>query len=284
MCLKHLEKRALIYEIDPAHYVSLPSYAWDAMLKITKVKLELLTDKDMLLMFEQGLRGGISQAIHKYPRANNKYMKSYNKNVASPYIQYLDANNLHGWAMCKKLPIWGFKWASIDDYTSDKIRNYNDDDSIGAFLKVDIEYPENLRMLHKDLPFLCKRREINKTSKLVTTLDDKKEYVAHISVLKQALDHGLILKKVHKVIEFRQVAWMKPYIDMNTQLREHAKNAFEKDFFKLMNNAVFGRTMENLRKHRYIKLVTTNGNRKKLVFQPNFHRCKELRKVLWLLR
>ena len=116
--------------------------------------------------------------------------------------------------------------------------------------------------------------KINKCTKLVCNLYDKKNYVVHIRSLKQALNHGLILKKVHRVIQFNQEAWLKPYIDMNTELRKKAKNDFEKDFFKLMNNAVFGKTMENVRKHRDIKLVTTDKRRNKLVSEPNYHAMK----------
>ena len=101
-----------------------------------------------------------------------------------------------------------------------------------------------------------------------------KNYVVHIRSLKQALGHGLILKKVQKVIQFNQEAWLKEYIDMNTELRKQAKNDFEKDFFKLMNNSVFGKTMENARKHRDIKLVTTDKRRNQLVSEPNYHRTK----------
>ena len=124
--------------------------------------------------------------------------------------------------------------------------------------------------LHKDLPFLPERK-----NKLLTTTYDKENYVEHISALKQALNHGLILKKVHRVIKFKQTAWMKPYIDKNTKLRTDAKNNFEKDFFKMMNNSVFGKTMENVRNHRDIKLVVTNERRKKLTSEPNYHTCKQ---------
>ena len=113
--------------------------------------------------------------------------------------------------------------------------------------------------------------EVNKCKKLVCNLFNKKKYVVHINVLKQALNHGLKLKKIHRVIEFNQEAWLKPYIDMNTELRKAAKNDFEKDLFKLMNNSVFGKTMENIRKHRDIKLVTTDKKRSKLVSEPNYH-------------
>ena len=124
------------------------------------------------------------------------------------------------------------------------------------------------------MPFLPERMKIDKTKKLVCNLSDKKNYVVHISILKEALDHGLKLKKVHRVIEFNQETWLKKYIDMNTELRKKASNDFEKDSFKLMNNAVFGKTIENVRKHRDIKLVKTDHKRNKLVSEPNYHTIK----------
>ena len=126
----------------------------------------------------------------------------------------------------------------------------------------------------KNLPLLPKRKKIGKCNKLIYGFYDKKNYVVHIKALKQALNHGLILKKVHRVIQFNQKAWLKPYIDMNTKLRKEAKNEFEKDFFKLMNNSVFGKTMENVRKHRDIKLVTTDKRRNQLASEPNYHTTK----------
>ena len=126
--------------------------------------------------------------------------------------------------------------------------------------------------MHSDLPFLPERMKINKCSKLPCNLYDKNNYIVRIRSLKQALDHGIIIKKVHKVIQFNQEAWLKEYIDMNTKLRREAKNDSEKDFFKLMNNSVFGKTMENVRKHRDIKLVTTDKRRNQLVLEPNYHK------------
>ena len=133
-----------------------------------------------------------------------------------------------------------------------------------------------LHELHSNLPFLPERMEISKCKKLVWNLYDKKKYVVHINSLKQALNHGLKLIKIYRVIEFNQEAWLKPYIDMNTELRKAAKNDFEKDLFKLMNNSVFGKTMENIRKHRDIKLVTTDRKRSKLVSEPNYHISEDL--------
>ena len=261
-----------VYERDPAHFLSLPGLAWQASLKKTNVKLELLTDYDMLLMVEEGIRGGICHAIHRHAKANNKYMKNYAKNKESSYIQYLDANNLYGWAMSQKLPVNGFKWIKdVTEIDEKLIKNYDGDSDKGYIFEEDVKYPKKLHNLHSDLPFLPKRMKIDKCKKLVCNLRNKKKYVVDIRSLKQALNHGLKLKKVHRIIEFNQGAWLKTYIDMNSELRKIAKNDFEKDFFKLMNNAVFGKTMENVRKHRDIKLVTTDKKRSKLVLEPNYH-------------
>ena len=168
--------------------------------------------------------------------------------------------------MSKKLPVNGFKWVKdIPKIGEEFIKNYDEDSDKGYILEVDVKYPRKLHDLYSDLRFLPKRMKIDKCKKLVCNLRNKKKYVARIRSLKQALNHRLKLKKIHRIIELNQEAWLKTYIDMNTELRKIVKNDFEKDFFKLMNNAVFGKTMENVRKHRDIKLVTTDKKRSKLV-------------------
>ena len=143
-----------------------------------------------------------------------------------------------------------------------------------------MEYPKELHKLHLDLPFLAERKVINKTSKLITSFEKKNQYVVHISALKQALNYGLKFKKVHRVIKFVLIAWTKSSIDKKTKLRMESKNKFGKGFYKLMNNTVYGKTMENVRNHRDIKLVITNARRKQLAFQPNYHTCKHFSKHL----
>ena len=248
------------YELDPAHFISLPGLAWQACLKNTGVELELLTDYDMFLMIEEGVRGGKCHAVHRYTKANNKYMKNYDKSKESSYIQYLDANNLYGAAMPEKLPINEFKWVNDISGINEKfVKSYDKKNSDKSYiLEVDVDYLSKLHRLHSDMPFLCERMKIDKTQKLVCNLRDKKKYVVHVSILKQALNHGLKLKKVHRVIEFNQEAWLKKYIDMNTELRKKASNDFEKDFFKLMNNAVFGKTMVSEPNYHTMKLISEN--------------------------
>ena len=149
-----------IYELDPVHFLSAPGLVWQTCPKTTRVKLELLTDIDMLLIVEKGIRGGIYHSIHRYAKANNKYMKNYDKDMASSYLEYLDANNLYGWAMSQKLPVNGFEWVEELSQFKDFIKNYDEDSNNGYFYEVDVEYSKNLFSLHNDLPFLPERNKI----------------------------------------------------------------------------------------------------------------------------
>ena len=154
------------------------------------------------------------------------------------------------------------------------MKSYNEERDEGYFLEADANYPKKLHELHYDFPFLLERMKIEKVEKLVTNLHHETEYAIHIRNLKKSLNHGLILKKVYRVIKFNQNVWLKPYIDMNTKLRKQAKNKFVEYFFQPLNNEVFGKTMENVRKHRNIKLVTTERQRNYLVSEPNYHTTK----------
>ena len=162
-----------VYELDPAYFLSLPRLTWQACLK-KNIKLELLTDYDMLLMVEEGIRGGICHSIHRHARANNKYMKNYDENKVSSYIQYLDANNLRGWAMSQKLPVNGFKWVNdVSEINEEFIKNYDENNDKGYILEVDVKYPKKSHDLHSDLPFLPKRMKIDKCKNLVRNLRNK---------------------------------------------------------------------------------------------------------------
>ena len=220
--------------MDPAHFYTAPGLAWKACLKKTGIRLDLLLDPDMLLMVERGIRGGITQSVHRWAAANNPYMGSeYKPSEPTRYLQYLDANNLYGWAMSQPLPTGGFKWVDVHLDEIGELVNCSD---CRYLLEVDVAYPKELHDYHNDLPFMCGRMTINGVEKLVPNLYYKKQYV------------------IHRAIEFRQSAWMKEYIDFNTKLRTEAKNDFEKDFYKLMN----------------IKLVNNDEAYLKVVMKPNF--------------
>ena len=171
-------------ELDPAHFLSAPGFAWQASLKKTGIKLEFLTDNDMLMMVEKGIRGGICHAIHRYAKVNNKYMKTYDKKIESSYLEYLDANNLYGCGMSQKLPVNGFKWIKkFYKFNEDFIKNYDEDSNKGYILEVDVEYPKDLHNLHSDLPILSERMRTKKSNRIVCNLYDKKEYFVHIRAL-----------------------------------------------------------------------------------------------------
>ena len=167
-CLEH-------YKLDPANFYTSPGLAWKACLKKTRIKLELLTDPDMLLMFEHGIRGVITQAVHQYTKVNNKYMGDSKEE--SSFLQYLDANYLYGWAMSQSLPNGGFRWISIEPNEIDELARRTDKVYL---LQVDVKYPKELHDSHNDLPFMCRRMKINGGEKLVPNLYDKKNYVIHI--------------------------------------------------------------------------------------------------------
>ena len=241
------------YGLDPSHFYTAPGLAWKACLKKTGVRLKLLLDPDMLLMFERGIRGGITQSVRRWPAVNNPYMGSEcDKSKPTKYLQYLDANNLYGWAMSQPLPTGEFRWVEFREDRSLKtiVEELVVKKDYGYLLEVDVRYTKKLYDYHNDLSFMCGKMKINGVDKLVPNLYYKHRYVIHMRALAQALEHELVLEKIHRCIEFKQSAWMKEYIDFNTRLRTAARNDFEKDFYKLMNNSVLGETMENIRKHR----------------------------------
>src|SRR5271165_1699195 len=241
MCLKY-------YRLDPAHYISAPGLARDACLKMTKIELELISDIDQYLFVEMGLRGGMSVITHRKGEANNKYMQKYDEGKPSKYIAYLDANNLYGWAMSQYMPYGGFKWINPKDF---KLENVRDNSEKAHMLEVDIEYPKELHDLHNDYPFCPEQAVVKdemlsdyskmvaqqhnlktgKSQKLISSLYNKEKYIIHERNLKQAVGAGLVVTKIHRVLEFSQKPWMKKYIDFNTEKRKLSKNEFEKDFF-----------------------------------------------------
>ena len=258
------------YGLDPLWYYTAPGLAWDAALKISNVKLELLTDPNKYLMVESGIRGGISTITKRYAKANNPYMKEYDPEEENVYIPYLDANNLYGWAMSEPLPTGSFEWMTEEESVNWK--SICNEKGKGCILEVDLEYPEDLHDEHNEYPLAPERLRVNKVDKLIPNLRNKEKYVVHYENLKLYLNLGLKLTKIHRGIKFNERAWLKDYIQLNTDLRTKGKTDFEKDFFKLMNNSVFGKTMENIRNRVDIRLVTKEEQLEKLVKKPNFDR------------
>ena len=288
------------YKLDPCHYFTSPGLSWDAMLKMTNIQLELMTDIDMFQFIEKGSRGGISYIANRYAKANNKYMSEYDENMPSKYIIYLDANNLYGWAMSQYLTTGGFKWLTEKQINKINLAQYNEDSNKGLLIEVDLEYPKELHELHNSYPLAAERVCVNKdmlseycktiatkynistglVHKLIPTLSNKEKYVLHYRNLQLYLDLGLKINKVHRVLEFNQSPWLKEYISFNTIKRTQAKNSFEKDFFKLMNNSVFGKTMENIRKRVDVRLITDEKKLLKMVSKPTYVSSKIFNKDL----
>ncbi|MEH0008405.1 MAG: hypothetical protein V6Z82_06750 [Flavobacteriales bacterium] len=259
------------------------------------LEVELLTDPEMYTFVERGIRGGISMASQRYAKANNPYLEGYDKSRIKTYIIYLDANNLYGSAMSEYLPIGNFKWLrNMEKFTEEKVKSMKKDGKRGAILEVSLKYPKELHDAHNGYPLAPEKIKIGEErlspyqkgllerfrhkptdcEKLTLTLEDKNNYVLHYRNLQFYLEQGMKLTKVHKVLEFDQEKWMEPYIRMNTELRKKAKSDFEKNFYKLMNNSVFGKTMENLRNRTEIKIVRGHETAKlrKLLASPLYAR------------
>ena len=252
-------------EINPLYCVSLPGFTWQCRLKYTGINLQTLQDKDVILLLENNIRGGISSVM------GDRYIKSDDNKK----ILYADANNLYGRSMSQPLP---FDEIKSDNVELEDILNTPDDSDIGYFIEVDLIYPNNIKEKTKNFPFAPVNKTINpdkfgdymrenetdtyiQTEKLICDWSDKKNYLVHYRMLKFYIRHEMVVDKVHNIISFRQSRWLEKYIDFNTQKRNQAVNDFEKDFYKLLNNAFYVKTMENVRNRLKIKFVRKNDYR-----------------------
>lgn len=261
------------YRIDCAHQYTAPGMAFQSMMLMTKIKLELMTDPDQLLMVESATRGGLVQCCLKYFRANNPMLElpsDYNANEPSSYILYKDCTNLYGYTMSEHpLPTGDFKWIDTDnlDWT-----NLPADAPQGLILECDTEFPQSIHDKLQDLPPLAENQVPpgGKNKKLLATLTNKNKYVAHYLVFQQAIRMGVKITKVHRALQFSQSRWMSKFINCNADLRAQSTDEFSRAFFKLMNNSVFGKTMESVRNRVDIRIVTSDKAFQKLVRQAKF--------------
>ena len=271
------------YGLDIAHYVTLPMVSLDCALKKSKVELELLTDPTMHCWFEHSIRGGyVSIGAKRLAQANNPYMeKEFDKNVDTSYILYVDANNLYGEAMSQSLPINNFQWVTEDELKNineDFIHRLDDSSETGYMFDVDISIPEELHDAFNEYPPAPINRVVNenelspfyqlplvaslkmngleKVKKLVADLNKKQNYILHGQLLKLYLQLGVKLEKINSAVKFSQGKWLKSFIDFNTHMRQASTSDFEKDFWKLLSNAVFGKTIEQVRKRQNVRVVT----------------------------
>ena len=280
-CLKY-------YELDLSHYFSAPGLSWDATLKMTGVKLKKISDIDQYLFIEKGSRGGTSYITRRYAKAKNKYMCDYYPNKPLTFITYLDKNNIYGWEMTEYLPYREFKWLKNVDELD--VMSINEKSDVGYILEVDLKYPDVLHELHNDDPLAAEKLpvtndmlskyckeiadkyhiKVGDVKKLIPNLKNKTKYVPHYKNLQLYLSLGMKLTKTHRALKFKQSDWMKKYIDFNTKKGLGATNDFEKDFFKLMTNSVYGKTMENLRKRINVRFVNNKQDFLKYTSRPTY--------------
>ena len=291
------------YKLDPAHFISAPSLSWESALLYTDIKLEIPTDPDIHMFIDRGIRGGISFVGNPHAKSSNKYINPGN-DKEEDYIMFFDVNNQYGAAMSEYLPTDEFQWdtsfdnMSIEDQTK-KILNLKEDDDIGYIFSCDLSYPDNLHDYHNEFPMCPTKTTIEdewlsnyqkemklkfdikgKSNKLCLTLFDKKEYIVHYRNLKYYLAKGLELQKINKVLKFNQSPWLKPYIELNTRLRQEANSKLEESFAKLMNNSFFGKTLQDKRKFTNIKIATSLKEAQNLIASPRIQRWKLIEEEL----
>ena len=285
------------YGLDPAHYFTCSQLSYDALLKMTGTKLELLLDIDMYNFIESGIRSGYSGVVQRYAAANNKYMNSFDSETPSSFLLYIDQNALYSYVMQEcPLQTRDFKWLSRDEIQALDLCGISKDANVGYILEVTLNYPDELHDIqaHKDFPLegqklaLCNdllspltqsmreafQMKVNgNTEKLVPNFFEKKHHVLHYRNLKLYLELGLRLKKIHRATAFCQSVRMAPYIRFNIEHRRNASNQFESNFFKLLNNATFGKSIENVKCRCVVKLVTQPSQLERLAFKPTFRSC-----------
>ena len=282
------------YRLDVAQFFTAPNMAKDAALRITKARVELLTEPEHLHMIEQSVRGGITSVFEtRYFKANNQFLPGFNPEEASTFGLCLDANNLYGGVMQKELlPIGSFRFAN--EVSISQILNMPQDSAIGYFAEVDLECPTDVHDNQRDYPLAPVKEivqdvwlsdfQINlkeqynipeaKVPKLLQTLFDKKNYVVHYKLLQLYVQLGLRITKLHRVLQFNQERWLEPYITLNTNMRKNATNKFQQNYYKLMNNSVYGKTIESKRRQSSVEITRNAERAEKLVSKFEFERFK----------
>ena len=286
------------YELDPSYYFSNPHFSLSAFLRKGEITMELLTDINMYLFFSKGIRGGVSMVSGRYAEANNKHIPNCDVSKKSVYILNLDCTNLYGTSMMDYLPYGSFRWLPDSELDVQKILATPVNSDVGYVLECSLQYPRELHDLHSDYPLAPVKRKILhadlspyansilkklhnrhvESEKLTLTLEDKDNYILHYRNLQLYLSLGLVLKQVHRVVAFKQKPIIKSYIEFNSRQRAAATNKFDQDYFKLMCNSLYGKTMERPDKRRRINLVTDIRKYEKRVSSLNFMSCKVINK------
>ena len=267
------------YRLDPSHYFSSPGLSWNSMLKMTRIKLELISDVNMHLVNEKGMKGGISYISRRRSKIDED----------DKFIMYWDANNLYGWAMNQPLPYCDFNFLTKKEISEFCLNSFSENSPIGYILDVDLEYCKKLHDSHSDYPLAPEKLKISSdmlskycsniankygikvggVNKLVPNLRDKIKYVVHYRNLQYYLSLGMKLIKVNRILKFKRSNWLKKYIEFNTETRKNAVSEFEKNFFKLLINYIYGKSMENIRKRISVKLINNSKDYLRCVSKPN---------------
>lgn len=279
-----------VFELEVVSFLSSPQLSWTAGLKHSKVNLELFTDYEMYSFIERGIRGGVCFNGRRYAKANNKYIpNTYDSNKPNVYIIMLDVNGLYSKALMEKLPISNFRFLSDYEIENFNLMDISDDSDEGYILEVDLHYPSKLHDCHNEYPLAVEHLKLSEdmmsdyqinlmkkfniklssTTKLVPNFYDKNNYVVHYRNLKFYICHGLVIKKIHKILSFKQEAWIKSYIELNNRYRRNASSECEKNLYKLMNNSFFGKTCENPRKKINVRIATSSEECKRYLGSPN---------------
>ena len=279
ICEKFIDVCLKDYSLDPCHYYSSPGLSWDAMLKMTGIRLEKISNIDVHLFLEKGMRGGVSYISKRYSKSTD-YIN----------IMYWDANNLYGWVMIQDLLHKDFKVLSEEEIKRFDLGSISENSKIGYILEVDLEYPQELHDLHDDYP-LCPEKievkyemlskyckdivdsyniKVGGVRKLISNLCDKVKYVVHYKNLKYYLSLSMKLKKIHRILKFKQKKCLKVFTDFNTKKRQESNDEFNKNLYKPLNNCIYGKSIENSRKEINVKLIDSKKSYFKIVNKPSF--------------
>jgi len=287
--------------LDPLHFMTLPSLAWTCALKLTDVELDLITEPDMYLMVENSMRGGISTISRRHAKANNPQLKGYDPSKSTSYITYLDCNNLYGTAMSEPLPVGKFRFLDEEEIAHFDLSSIAPDANMGYFIECDLSYPPHLHDLHSDYPLAPEHLTVTEdmlseyartvkdagwrpTKKLTPNLMNKTKYVTHYRNLQFYVKHGLIITRIHRILEFSQRPWLKSWIDYCTVRRQMATSEFESDLAKLSANATFGKSMENVRNRVNVRLICDPKRLTKATNKPTFRQAEIINDDLTMVR
>jgi hypothetical protein len=279
-----------IHNIDPCYCYSTPGLTWQCGLKYTNISLDYIYNKEILEIIENGIRGGVCGNMGlRYMKANNKYLPDYNPNLGTNYLLYIDKNNLYGCSQSQYFPYKDLRLLSDEEIKFLDIMQVSDDSEVGYLLECDLVYPEEIKPKTQNFPFAPEKMKIDysklspyqklfkgksvTSEKLVCNQYDKKNYILHYRMLKFYLRHGMKLKKIHRVISFKQAKWLEPYIRFNTVERTNASragNKFKDDYHKLCNNAFYGKTVENIRNRVEIEFATNRDRAVTYYSKSNF--------------